>query len=94
MILGRQNRLGSIAVLLTFWFLGAVPNARSKDVYNLTGLPVYPVSDRRGHGQRGEDRHDGTLVHPIYGGGIRSPRSRGRSVSQGPGQSQRNQFAQ
>jgi hypothetical protein len=42
MILGRQNRLGSIAVLLTFWFLGAVPNARSKDVYNLTGLPVYP----------------------------------------------------
>jgi hypothetical protein len=42
MILGRQNRLRSIAVLLTFSFLGAVPNARSKDVYNLTGLPVYP----------------------------------------------------
>lgn len=42
MNLGRQNRLGSIAVLLTFSFLGAVPNARSKDVYNLTGLPVYP----------------------------------------------------
>jgi len=42
MILGRQNRLRSIAVLLTFSFLGTVPNARSKDVYNLTGLPVYP----------------------------------------------------
>src|ERR1700678_1108834 len=42
MILSRQNRLRSIAVLLTFSFLGAVPNARSKDVYNLTGLPVYP----------------------------------------------------
>jgi hypothetical protein len=27
---------------LTFSFLGAAPSAGSKDVYNLTGLPVYP----------------------------------------------------
>jgi hypothetical protein len=37
-----RHRLRSIAILLTFSIVGASPNARSKDVYNLTGLPVYP----------------------------------------------------
>jgi hypothetical protein len=41
-ILSRRNRLRFIAILLTFSVVGAAPNARSKEVYNLTGLPVYP----------------------------------------------------
>jgi hypothetical protein len=41
-ILNRRTRLSSIAVLSIFPFLAAASTASAKDVYNLTGLPVYP----------------------------------------------------
>jgi|SRR5271156_3606065 len=41
-MLSRRTRLESIAILLTFSFLSMAPRAWAKEVYNLTGLPVYP----------------------------------------------------
>ena len=41
-MLSRRTSLGSIAVLLTFSLSSTAPNAWAKEVYNLTGLPVYP----------------------------------------------------
>ena len=41
-MLSLRSRLGSIAILLTFALLSTVPSAWTKEVYNLTGLPVYP----------------------------------------------------
>ena len=41
-MLSRRICCGSIAILLTFLLPSTVPNARAKEVYNLTGLPVYP----------------------------------------------------
>src|ERR1700723_4271372 len=41
-MLSRRTCPASIAILLTFSLLSTVPNARARDVYNLTGLPVYP----------------------------------------------------
>ena len=41
-MLSRRTSLGSIAILLTFSLLSTAPNAWTREVYNLTGLPVYP----------------------------------------------------
>ena len=41
-MLSRRSSLGSIAILLTFSLSSAAPDAWTKEVYNLTGLPVYP----------------------------------------------------
>src|ERR1700728_463500 len=41
-MLSRRMSPGSIAILLAFSFSSTVPNARAREVYNLTGLPVYP----------------------------------------------------
>jgi hypothetical protein len=43
---GRRTDLGSIAVLLTVSLLAAASIALADDVYNLTGLPVYPRLSR------------------------------------------------
>ena len=41
-MLSRRSSLGSIAILLAFSLLSTAPNALAREVYNLTGLPVYP----------------------------------------------------
>ena len=41
-MLSRRTSLGSIAILLTFSLSSIAPNAWAKEVYNWTGLPVYP----------------------------------------------------
>src|ERR1700728_2463602 len=41
-MLSRWSSLGSIAILLAFSLLSTAPNALAREVYNLTGLPVYP----------------------------------------------------
>src|SRR5277367_6445333 len=41
-MLSRRSSLRSIAILLAFSLSGAAPSAGSKEVHNLTGLPVYP----------------------------------------------------
>jgi hypothetical protein len=41
-MLSRRSSLGSIAILLVLSLLSAAPNALAREVYNLTGLPVYP----------------------------------------------------
>lgn len=41
-MLSRRSSLGSIAMLLAFSLLSTAPNALAREVYNLTGLPVYP----------------------------------------------------
>jgi len=41
-MLSRRSSLGSIAILLAFSLLSKTPNASAREVYNLTGLPVYP----------------------------------------------------
>ena len=41
-MLSRRSSLGSIAILLAFSLLSTAPNASAREVYNLTGLPVYP----------------------------------------------------
>jgi hypothetical protein len=43
---GRRTDLGSIAALLTVSLLAAASIALADDVYNLTGLPVYPRLSR------------------------------------------------
>jgi hypothetical protein len=41
-MLSRRSSLGSIAILWAFSLLSTAPNALAREVYNLTGLPVYP----------------------------------------------------
>jgi hypothetical protein len=41
-MLSRRISPGAIAILLTISLSSTVPNARAKEVYNSTGLPVYP----------------------------------------------------
>jgi hypothetical protein len=41
-MLSRRSSLGSIAILLAFSLLSTATNALAREVYNLTGLPVYP----------------------------------------------------
>jgi hypothetical protein len=41
-MLSRRSSLGSIAILLAFSLLSRAPDALAREVYNLTGLPVYP----------------------------------------------------
>jgi hypothetical protein len=41
-MLSRRSSLGSIAILLAFSLLSTAPDALAREVYNLTGLPVYP----------------------------------------------------
>lgn len=41
-MLNRRSSLGSIAILLAFSLLSRAPDALAREVYNLTGLPVYP----------------------------------------------------
>jgi hypothetical protein len=41
-MLGRRSSLGSITILLVLSLSSAAPNALAREVYNLTGLPVYP----------------------------------------------------
>ena len=41
-MLSRRTSPGSIAIFLALSLLSTVPNAWAKEVYNLTGLPVYP----------------------------------------------------
>jgi hypothetical protein len=41
-MLSRRSSLGSMAILLAFSLLSTAPNALAREVYNLTGLPVYP----------------------------------------------------
>ena len=41
-MLSRRTSLGSIAILLAFSLLSTTRSAWAKEVYNLTGLPVYP----------------------------------------------------
>jgi hypothetical protein len=41
-MLSRRSSLGSIAILWAFSLLSMAPNALAREVYNLTGLPVYP----------------------------------------------------
>lgn len=42
MDLSRRASPKSIAILLTLSFLNTASNASAEDVYNLTGLPIYP----------------------------------------------------
>jgi len=41
-MLSRRSSLGPIAILLALSLLSTAPNALAREVYNLTGLPVYP----------------------------------------------------